>query len=110
MMIYIYCRGPEAPIGKWADHLRMDGDQVIATQETGVLEVPSNTIQGPPAIAIQGALDVVGLGARRNEERIITRSGVDMARKNRNGFYPRKLIIVVSTVPSYIHMGLCNWV
>lgn len=96
MMVFDYCRGPEGWLRKWAGPLRMDGNDLIAEQETGVLEVPISTTRGHTAIAIQGALDVVDLGARRHEKRIITRSGIDMAMKIQDGYHPRKMVIVVS--------------
>lgn len=69
-----------------------------------------STIRGHPGMAIRGALDVVGLGAQRNEEMIIIRRGIDMARINRIGLYPRQITIMVSIVHSYKGMGFEKWV
>lgn len=74
----MFCRGAEDPTGMWADHRSMDVEDVIAAEKIGAVEVQTLTTRGPPAVAFQGAHDVVGHGARRNEERSTTESGVKL--------------------------------
>ena len=84
----------------------MDVEHVIVAQWTGVVEILSRITPGPPGTILQGALDVIDPGARRNEEENITNSGVKMPRRLRNGIYPRRMMIVVRTFYSYINMEL----
>lgn len=96
--------------GKCADHLRMDGDHIMAAQQIGVAEARSNTTRGPHATILQGAIDVVVRGARLHEDMIIRSSSIEMPRRLQNGLYHRRVLVEVCTVHTYIRMGIyeCN--
>lgn len=59
----------------------MDVGHGIIAEWTGIVEVLSSITQGAPDTVLRGALDAAGLGAHRNDERIMTGTGVEMPRR-----------------------------
>jgi hypothetical protein len=63
----------------------MVGDHVMAAQASGVPGAQSNTTRGPHTTVCQGAIDVVGRGARLHSD-----------------MFTRRVLIEVCTVHTYI--------